>query len=116
MILEKEYEVYKVNREKLLIGNEGKFVSTKGMEIIDIYASYEDALKSGLKQFGNILFSTKRIEREEQVSFFMNTFSLSFNRTFRMKISYDTLVKAIYIELEKKKVAKTKEFAPEVFS
>ena len=32
-----------------------------------------------------------------------------------MKISYDTLVKAIYVELEKKKVAKTKEFAPEVF-
>jgi len=32
-----------------------------------------------------------------------------------MKISYDTLAKAIYIELEKKKVAKTREFAPEVF-
>ncbi len=32
-----------------------------------------------------------------------------------MKISYDTLAKAVYIELEKKKVVKTREFAPEVF-
>lgn len=32
-----------------------------------------------------------------------------------MKISYDTLAKAIYVELEKKKVVKTREFAPEVF-
>ena len=32
-----------------------------------------------------------------------------------MKISFDTLAKAVYIELEKRKVAKTEEFAPEVF-
>jgi len=32
-----------------------------------------------------------------------------------MKISFDTLAKAIYIELEKRKVARTIEFAPEVF-
>jgi len=32
-----------------------------------------------------------------------------------MKISFDTLAKAVYIEIEKKKVAKTVEFAPEVF-
>jgi len=70
MILEKEYEVYKENKEKLLIGNEGKFVLIKDMEIVDIYASYEDALKSGLKQFGNIPFFIKKIEREEEVNFF----------------------------------------------
>ena len=32
-----------------------------------------------------------------------------------MKISFDTLAKAVYIELERKKVARTREFAPEVF-
>ena len=32
-----------------------------------------------------------------------------------MKISYDTLAGAVYIELEKRKVAKTREFAPEAF-
>jgi len=32
-----------------------------------------------------------------------------------MKVSFDPFAKAVYIELEKKKVAKTKEFAPEVF-
>ncbi len=37
------------------------------------------------------------------------------NRWYNMKISYDTLAKAVYIELEKTRVAKTKEFAPEVF-
>lgn len=78
MVLEKEYEVYKKNKEKLLIGNEDKFVLIKDMEIVDIYASYEDALKSGLKQFGNIPFFIKKIEREEEVNFFMSTFSLSF--------------------------------------
>lgn len=32
-----------------------------------------------------------------------------------MKISFDTLAKAVYIELAKRKVSTTKEFAPEVF-
>ncbi len=32
-----------------------------------------------------------------------------------MKISFDTLAKAVYIELKKRKVARTREFAPEVF-
>ncbi len=32
-----------------------------------------------------------------------------------MKISYDTLAEAVYIELEQRKVSRTKEFAPEVF-
>jgi len=78
MVLKKEYEVYKKNKEKLLIGNEDKFVLIKDMEIVDIYVSYEDTLKSGLKQFGNIPFFIKKIEREEEVNFFMSTFSLSF--------------------------------------
>lgn len=70
MVLEKEYEVYKKNKEKLLIDNIGKFVLIKDTEIIDVYASYEDALKSGLKQFGNTPFFIKKIEREEEVNFF----------------------------------------------
>ena len=32
-----------------------------------------------------------------------------------MKISFDTAAKAVYIELERKRVARTREFAPEVF-
>ena len=72
MVLEKEYEVYKKNKEKLLLENAEKFVLIKDTKIIDIYASYEDALKSGLKQFGNIPFFIKKIEREEEVNFFYN--------------------------------------------
>lgn len=32
-----------------------------------------------------------------------------------MKIAFDTLAKAVYIELEKRRVVRTREFAPEVF-
>lgn len=70
MVLEKEYGVYKKNKEKLLIGNEDKFVLIKDMEIIDIYASYKDVLKSVLKKFGNIPFFIKKIEREKEVNLF----------------------------------------------
>lgn len=70
MVLEKEYEIYKKNKEKLLVENIGKFVLIKDMRIVDIYVSYEDALKSGLKEFGNIPFLIKKIEREEEVNFF----------------------------------------------
>jgi len=33
----------------------------------------------------------------------------------QMKISYDTLAKAVYIELEKRKAARDKEFTPGIF-
>jgi len=32
-----------------------------------------------------------------------------------MKMSFDTVARAVYIELEKKKVVRTREFAPGVF-
>ena len=32
-----------------------------------------------------------------------------------MKISFDTMAKAVYIEVDKNKVSRTKEFAPGVF-
>ena len=70
MKLEKEYQTYLKHKEELLVKNEGKFVLIKDSQIIDVYASYEDTLKEGLKKFGNTAFLIKQIQREDDVNFF----------------------------------------------
>ena len=70
MKLEKEYQTYLKHKDALLAKEEGKFVLIKETEIIDVYSSYEDALKEGLKKFGNIPFLIKQIQREDEVNFF----------------------------------------------
>ena len=37
---------------------------------LDVFASYEDALKGGFAKFGNVPFFIKEISREEDVNFF----------------------------------------------
>ncbi|MBI3292432.1 MAG: hypothetical protein HYZ73_06450 [Elusimicrobia bacterium] len=68
--LEHEYQVFNQRRPELVSKGEHKFVVIKGDKILDIYTSYEDALKDGLRQFGNVPFLIKEIEREENVHFF----------------------------------------------
>ena len=70
MKLKEEYQAYKDHKEELLTKSEGKFVLIKGDEVIDVFVSYEDALKEGLKKFGNTPFFVKQIQREEEVHFF----------------------------------------------
>ena len=70
MKLNREYQAYMAKREELLAKHEGKFVLFKGNDLIDIFASYEDALKEGLRKFGNTPFLVKQIQREEEVNFF----------------------------------------------
>ena len=70
MKLDKEYKVYLQHKGELLAKHEGKYVLIKESQIIDIYSSYEDALKEGLKKFGNVPFLVKKIEREDEVNFF----------------------------------------------
>lgn len=70
MKLTQEYQTYKARREELLLKHEGKFVLIKGNQMIDLFTSYEDALKEGLKKFGNTPFLVKQIQREEEVNFF----------------------------------------------
>ena len=72
MKLEKEYQTYLRHKEQLLAKNEGKYVLIKDTQIADVYASYEDALKEGLKKFGNVPFLVKQIQREDDVNFFYN--------------------------------------------
>ena len=72
MELKREYETYKAHKEDLLAKHEGKYVLIKGAEIVEVYTSYEDALKAGLKKFGNVPFLIKQIQREDEVNFFFS--------------------------------------------
>ena len=65
-----EYQVFKEHRTELLTRGEGKYALIKGDAIVDVFTSYEDALKKGLAQFGNVPFLIKEILREEDVNFF----------------------------------------------
>ena len=76
IILDKEYEVYNKNKERLASESADKFVLIKGEEIVDTYTSYEDALKAGLKQFGNVPFFIRQIEYPEEVHFFFTGVAL----------------------------------------
>lgn len=68
--LEEEYQVFHRHRAELLARGEHKLVLIKGHEIVGVFASYEDALREGLRRFGNVPFLIKEIEREEAVHFF----------------------------------------------
>lgn len=70
VVLEREYRVFKEHQSELLAKGEGKFALIKGDTIIDVFASYEDALKEGLKRFGDVPFLIQEIQREEAVQFF----------------------------------------------
>lgn len=70
MELKKEYQTYLEHKDELLAKSEGKFVLIKDTKIIDVYSSYEDALKEGFKRFGNVPFLVKEIQREEEINFF----------------------------------------------
>lgn len=68
MALEKELETYK-NKLTELKANEGKFVLIKGENIVDVYSSYEDAIKEGYAKFKLEPFMVKQIQSMEQVQF-----------------------------------------------
>lgn len=67
--LKEEVEVYNAKKDELL-KEEGKFVLIKGHDVVDVFANYEDALKEGLKRFGNIPFLIHQIQKIESVNFF----------------------------------------------
>ena len=68
MALERERETYKTKLPELLI-NEGKFVLIHDDEVVNVYDSYEDAIKEGYAKFGLSPFLVKQIESTEQVHF-----------------------------------------------
>jgi hypothetical protein len=66
--LEKELETYN-NKLPELKQFEGKFVLIHGDEVVDTFASYEDAIKEGYKKFKLEPFLVKQIHSVEQAQF-----------------------------------------------
>lgn len=68
MPLEKEIETYRGKLPELK-DNEGKFVLIHDETVVDIFSTYEDAIKSGYQRFGLQPFLVKQIQSTEQVQF-----------------------------------------------
>ena len=70
MALEQELETYREKLPELIAGsNEGKFVLIRGKQLVDVFGTYEDAIKQGYAKFGLNPFLVKRIEAVEQAHF-----------------------------------------------
>ena len=69
MALERELETYRNKLPELKGENEGRFVLIKGDRVIDVFSSYDDALKAGYTAFGLDPFLVKRIEILEHTQF-----------------------------------------------
>ena len=68
MALEKELALYK-SRLPELVADEGKFVLIHGDQIVDVYGTYEDAIKEGYAKFQLAPFLVKQIQSVEQIQF-----------------------------------------------
>jgi len=68
MALETEVETYRIRLPELA-ADEGKFVLIHGDQVVDVYGTYEDAIKEGYAKFGLEPFLVKQIQTTEQVHF-----------------------------------------------
>jgi hypothetical protein len=68
MALEKELATYQSKLSELK-ENEGKFVLIHGSDVIDVFGTYEDAVKEGYARFKLEPFLVKQIQSVEQVHF-----------------------------------------------
>lgn len=68
MALERELETYKNNLSELA-ANEGKYVLIHDDEIVDVFGTYEDAIKEGYERFKLSPFMVKQIHSIDQVQF-----------------------------------------------
>jgi len=70
-MLENELKIYRQNMLNFLKqGQKGKFVVIKDTDIMDVFVTYEDALRQGLKRYGNTAFLIKKINEFEEINFF----------------------------------------------
>lgn len=68
MALERELETYRLKLPELA-ADEGKFVLVHGDQVVDVYGTYEDALKEGYARFKLSPFLVKQIHSIEQIQF-----------------------------------------------
>ncbi|MBZ5676431.1 MAG: hypothetical protein LAP61_19490 [Acidobacteriia bacterium] len=70
MALERELETYKSKLPELLTNEgEGKYVLIHGDQVVDVFGTYEDAIKEGYSKFQLEPFLVKQIQTVEQVQF-----------------------------------------------
>jgi hypothetical protein len=69
MALEKELETFRRKLQELQAEHEGKFVLIHGDEVVDVFTSYDDAIKAGYSNFGLSPFLVKQIHALEQALF-----------------------------------------------
>lgn len=68
MALEKELQTYEAKLPELK-EHEGKFALIHGEDLVDVFGTYEDALKQGYAKFALGPFLVKQIHATEQVQF-----------------------------------------------
>lgn len=73
MALEKELEAYKKKLPELS-EQEGRFALFHGDDFIDVFTSYEDAVKAGYTRFSLDPFLVKQVHAVERVQFVSRMF------------------------------------------
>ena len=69
MALEIELETFRSKLQELKAEHEGKFALIHGAEVVDVFSSYDDAIKAGYTKFGLTPFLVKQIHLLEQAQF-----------------------------------------------
>lgn len=72
--LQKELEAYKKILPSI-VDRVGHYALIKGDDLVEIFASYEDALKEGYKRFGIDPFLVKQIEVTQSIHYFSRDLS-----------------------------------------
>ena len=68
--LQQEYKLFLSHLEEFSRTHLHKFVLIKGEQVVDFFTSYEQALRAGLSQFGNVPFFIEEVKEEEEVHYF----------------------------------------------
>jgi hypothetical protein len=69
MALEQELETFERRLPELKTEHEGKFALVRRDQVVDVFTSYEDAVKAGYARFGLDPFLVKQIQSVEQAQF-----------------------------------------------
>ncbi len=69
MALEKEMATFRAKLEELKAKHEGKFVLIHGDDLVDVFSSYDDAIKAGYAKFRLDPFLVKQVHAMEQIQF-----------------------------------------------
>ena len=70
VLLEKELKFFESKKAEWLKIYKDKFALIKGEELIDVFDTFGDAYKEGVRRYGNEAFFIKKITEEERIESF----------------------------------------------